>query len=102
MRLLQDPAQPKAFFGMPLDVERLAGTDEAFPVAGSNSRDEAGVSLWLGGRRWLGVAAVAGIGWRTSLTTLLVVYALTDADPVPVASFQVQTLPACPAAVQWR
>ena len=78
------------------------GTKNPFLTSFSNARAATGLALWIDGRWWLGVVGVAGIGWRESTTTLLVVYAITDGEPVSAASFQVETLPAGRAQAHWQ
>jgi len=87
---------------LPTFGARTAGTVNPFFTSFSNSQAPAGLALWLDGRWWLGVVGVAGVGWRESTTSLLAVYAVTEAGPVPAASFQMQKLPAGPAQATWN
>lgn len=90
----------------PLEFPTFGGTtgeaNNPFLTSFSNSRAPARLALWIDGRWWLGVVGVAGIGWRESTTSLLVVYGLADSGPVPAASFQVETLPAGSAQAHWQ
>lgn len=68
----------------------------------TNARDPARLALWIDQRWWLGVVGVAGIGWRESTTSLLVIYAMTQTGLVPAASFQVEKFPAGSARAHWQ
>ena len=82
--------------------ETTAGTKNPFLTSFSNARPPASMALWIDGRWWLGVVGIAGIGWRESSTSLVVVYAVTDAGLAPAASFQVEKLPAGSARARWQ
>jgi len=99
-KLLGD--QPNAGQQLPTFGAKTAATVNPFFTIFSNSRPPAGLALWLDGRWWLGVVGIAGVGWRASTTSLLAVYAVTDAGPVPAAGFQLQKLPATPAQATWK
>ena len=87
---------------LPTFGAKTAGTVNPFFTSFSNAQAPAGLALWLDGRWWLGVVGIAGVGWRASTTSLLAVYEVTEAGPVPAASFQVQKLPAGPAQAEWQ
>lgn len=78
------------------------GTANPFLTTFSYARAPARLALWIEGRWWLGVVGVAGIGWRESVTALVVISAMTEAGPAPVASFQVDKLSAGRARAQWQ
>ncbi len=79
-----------------------AGTNNPFLTSFSNALTPARMVLWIDGRWWLGVVGIAGIGWRESSTSLVVIYAVTDAGLAPAASFQVEKLPAGSARAHWQ
>ncbi len=79
-----------------------AGTKNPFLTSFSNALTPARMALWVDGRWWLGVVGIAGIGWRESSTSLVVIYAVTDAGLAPAASFQVEKLPAGSARAHWQ
>ena len=78
------------------------GAADPFLTSLSIARAPSGMALWIAGRWWYGLVGVAGIGWRESTTSLLVIYDVTGAEPVPMASFQVQKYPAGPPRALWR
>lgn len=86
----------------PTFAVKTGGTANPFLTTFSYSKAPARLALWIEGRWWLGVVGVAGIGWRESMTALVVISAMTDAGPAPVASFQVDKLPAGPARALWQ
>ena len=81
---------------------KTEGTANPFLTTFSYSKAPARLALWIEGRWWLGVVGVAGIGWRESMTALVVISAISDAGPAPVASFQVDKLTAGPARALWQ
>jgi hypothetical protein len=75
---------------------------DVFLTSFSNAKQPSRLALWLDGRWWLGVVGIAGVGWRSSTTSLLAVYAVTADGLVPAAGFQVDQLAAGSARAQWR
>jgi len=78
------------------------GAKNPFLTSFSIARPPDLLALWIDGRWRLGVVGTAGIGWRESTTSLVVIYTMTDAGPVPAASFQVEELPAGSAKAHWE
>ena len=95
-------SKPSIALEFPTFGGSTAGARNPFLTNFSNARPPALLGLWIDGRWWLGVVGIAGIGWRESTTSLVVIYTMTDAGPVPAASFQVEQLPAGSARAHWK
>ncbi len=81
---------------------KTKGSADVFLTTFSNARAPARLALRIEDTWWLGVVGVAGVGWRESTTSLVVISAMTNTGPVPVASFQVEKIPAGRASAQWH
>jgi hypothetical protein len=87
---------------LPTFGARTKVTSNSFLTSFSNSKEPVRLALWLDGRWWLGVVGIAGVGWRSSTTSLLAIYAVTESGLTPAAGFQVDKLTAGAARAHWR
>lgn len=98
----ESTAEPALPSELPTFGAKTAGTRDPFLTSFSNAKETVRLALWLDDRWWLGVVGVAGVGWRSSATSLLAIYAVSDAGLTPAAGFQVEQQVAGPARARWR